>query len=541
MSVSIVQDRPVSQIVVRNGIRIELLPGEEIQKIVPVGARNFAALPDPVAELRRITATEPGFEIGAKNPAVASLTKISSASSKEKAYEVVFGRDSLKIATRAIFVAPALMPTTLLYLGRRQGLPRGAAPEPDKYDARREEPGRIVHEVRDPAVDVRAQEITREWGWAWPNYNTDDAALLFVRELARRAGEDSSLLQQKVVQRDGVTRSMSDILLKTLEWAESRCNNREGLLESRRAPSLVPGRIELSAYPVWMDSAEAAHRDDGTLCSGPMAWIELQAQYYDALVATARLAESGLLAGADPAALRGRAYRLQSAVRKHFVTRDRKGRPLVAYATERVEGKIQTLRTLRSNPAAALDSEMFDGVRMRPMVAAILEQTFNPSRGLICPSGIRTLAKGEARFRPDSYHCGSVWPHDNHDIACGVARHGALALAVRTDQTMRNVFKRLRHFPELIRGSDDAEPSESPAWVWVKGSDPHFGEYSCMAMEPGQDNQGWAIASEIDARVRLLAFGSAVKPSTELEKKLIGAGQRMIAAARRRRPEMMIA
>ena len=39
--------------------------------------------------------------------------------------------------------------------------------------------------------------------------------------------------------------------------------------------------------------------------------------------------------------------------------------------------------------------------------------------------GIRTVAKGEARYNPMSYHNGSIWPHDNALIAHGLARYGA--------------------------------------------------------------------------------------------------------------------
>ena len=38
--------------------------------------------------------------------------------------------------------------------------------------------------------------------------------------------------------------------------------------------------------------------------------------------------------------------------------------------------------------------------------------------------GIRTVARGEARYNPMSYHNGSIWPHDNALIALGFARYG---------------------------------------------------------------------------------------------------------------------
>ena len=33
--------------------------------------------------------------------------------------------------------------------------------------------------------------------------------------------------------------------------------------------------------------------------------------------------------------------------------------------------------------------------------------------------GIRTIAQGEVRYNPMSYHNGSVWPHDNALIGLG--------------------------------------------------------------------------------------------------------------------------
>jgi glycogen debranching enzyme len=38
--------------------------------------------------------------------------------------------------------------------------------------------------------------------------------------------------------------------------------------------------------------------------------------------------------------------------------------------------------------------------------------------------GIRTVASGQPRYNPMSYHNGSVWPHDNSLIAAGLRRYG---------------------------------------------------------------------------------------------------------------------
>lgn len=44
--------------------------------------------------------------------------------------------------------------------------------------------------------------------------------------------------------------------------------------------------------------------------------------------------------------------------------------------------------------------------------------------------GIRTLAEGQARFNPMSYHNGSIWPHDTALCAAGMRRYGELEGAV---------------------------------------------------------------------------------------------------------------
>ncbi len=49
---------------------------------------------------------------------------------------------------------------------------------------------------------------------------------------------------------------------------------------------------------------------------------------------------------------------------------------------------------------------------------------------------MRTIAKGEARYNPMSYHNGSIWPHDNALIAMGLARYDRKHEAARIFQGM---------------------------------------------------------------------------------------------------------
>jgi len=67
--------------------------------------------------------------------------------------------------------------------------------------------------------------------------------------------------------------------------------------------------------------------------------------------------------------------------------------------------------------------------------------------------GIRTLAEGEPRYNPMSYHNGSIWPHDTAMCAAGISRYGGRANVV---QIVSDIFEAANHFsmrlPELYCG-----------------------------------------------------------------------------------------
>jgi len=66
---------------------------------------------------------------------------------------------------------------------------------------------------------------------------------------------------------------------------------------------------------------------------------------------------------------------------------------------------------------------------------------------------VRTLAAGEPRYNPMSYHNGSVWPHDTALCAMGLARYGEREGVV---QMLSGLFETAAHYemrlPELFCG-----------------------------------------------------------------------------------------
>src|SRR3954471_12092433 len=68
--------------------------------------------------------------------------------------------------------------------------------------------------------------------------------------------------------------------------------------------------------------------------------------------------------------------------------------------------------------------------------------------------GIRTMAAGESRYNPISYHNGTIWPHDNALIALGFARYGYRREALRIFTGMFDAMQHMDLFrpPELFCG-----------------------------------------------------------------------------------------
>jgi glycogen debranching enzyme len=105
--------------------------------------------------------------------------------------------------------------------------------------------------------------------------------------------------------------------------------------------------------------------------------------------------------------------------------------------------------------------------------------------------GIRTVATGERRYNPMSYHNGSVWPHDNAMIAAGFARYG---LRQPAEALLSSLFDSSMHFdshrlPELFCGfprQADEGPTIYPVacspQAWAAGS-PFLFLQACLGLE----------------------------------------------------------
>lgn len=489
-----------------------LLPWENLlpEKTVHHVKRQFDKTPSSLEQIMRLTGSKAPRYIGDKGPSIAALalgnlpkrTRIPSLQSLRfspesppppehlRLYEVVFGRDSLRVAIDLISSYPELARSTTLRLAQLQGV--------EYNQEREEEPGRILHEARDKN-DLRAQKISQQLGWGWPYYGSVDATPEFVRTLTaycRRSEENYQFLSTRFVDRAGKERDMAYALDMALAWINNRLDsNDEGLLEYQ---SVLPQGIENQA---WKDSPDAYHHADGTIANHNkgIASIEVQVTAYDALLDAAELYERAYDDDIQAAAFRQRAQRLGKTILETFWTEDKDG--YFVLGTDRDDNnRVRQLKIRTSNMGHVLNSRLLEGddPELLHKREAVIRHLLSPE--MLNISGIRTLATDEVRFRPGAYHNGSVWLWDTHHIAKGLRRHGHTDAANELDRRMLHVVEVTKLFPEYVRGGNDLLPriNEHTIIVWDEEM-----QREMTIEQPPQEVQAWTVAAILAIKKRI--------------------------------------
>ena len=463
-----------------------LLPGETIRSVTEHPLRVHDQIPSSTRELLRLTRSNRVDDIGHSGPSIASLAMESGLQQARppehlRLYEVVFGRDSLRVAIDLINSHPQLARSTVLALATLQGT---------AYNTNREEePGRIVHEARD-SDDPIAQRLTHELGWEWPYYGSVDATPDFIRTLAaytNKSEENHGFLSEPYTNKDGNEHTIANALDSALEWiARRRTENPEGLIEFK---SELPKGIE---NQVWKDSWDAYHHADGSIANHEqgIASIEVQVTAYDALIDAAELFEDVLENQARADSLRAQAHTLRTAIFDHFWT-DEKGGYFVLGTDRDDNGELRQMKIRTSNMGHVLNSRLLEGddpsiVEKRK---AVVHHILSPE--LLCKAGIRTLASDELRFRPGAYHNGSVWLWDTHHIAKGLRRHGYTEEADDLDNRILEAANTTGMFPEYVRGDQDTIAVNRHTIVLHDA----LQHRENVVEQPPQEVQAWTVAA----------------------------------------------
>jgi glycogen debranching enzyme len=491
-----------------------LLPGETlvVDKTIHHPPRLFDKVPSSIEQMQRLTRSRTARMIGRNGPSVAALSfeRVSpknialqslaffnknlvteSIPDHLRLYEVVFGRDSLRVAIDLMSSYPELARSTVLRLAELQGI--------EFHREREEEPGKILHEARSPETDERAQKITRELGWDWPYYGSVDATPEFIRTLTaycRVSEENYNFLSYPYVDRNGQRRSIAYALDMALEWIIRKLDsNEESLLEYQ---SVIPRGIE---NQVWKDSADAYHHSDGTIANHKkgIASIEVQVTTFDALLDAAELYER-MYGDIEQAKLyRRKAAKLKKSIFAHFWT-DEKGGYFVLGTDRDDSGALRQMKVRTSNMGHMLNSRILEGTD-HDLIAkrnSLIRQLLSPQ--MLNISGIRTLASDEVRFRPGAYHNGTVWLWDTHHIAKGFRRHGYDDIANELDRRMLHVIETTKIFPEYVRGDTWILPriNEHTIIVWDKAMNREM----CVE-QPPQEVQAWTVAAILAIKKRV--------------------------------------
>ena len=453
---------------------IPLRPEEKLISAQLIPARKPAQPLSAIAALQLLAGASRPEDVGQNGPVKASAAFPENQAIPElRSYEAVFGRDSLIAASFLFDQFPLLTRATVIRLAELQGV---------KYaNSSEEEPGKIVHEAR-PPDDPITPFLVNTWGWKLPYYGTVDAAPLFISAAARYAKTHAlSFLQETFVGRSGATRAIAQAVDAALNWLKKKLDNSpDGILESRRL-NTKGGLIAQS----WKDSPDAHHHASGELVdfNTSLSSIDVQAKAFDALHDAAELFP------AQAEDLLARAAKLQSAVLEKFWIEDSRGGYFALGSERDRRNNLRLLNIRTSNMGHLLNSRLLDGDRLAHRRNELVKTLLSPR--LLARAGIRTLADHENRYRPYSYHNGSVWPWDTFWISLGLLRHGYAAEARDIWRRILNVMRETNRFPEMVCGADD-QPLIANRLIKVRDTKYNFEN---RIEQPPQEIQAWTVAS----------------------------------------------
>ena len=335
----------------------------------------------------------------------------------------LFGRDSLWAARMLVPFDTGLALSTLRVLARRQGERDDVATE--------EEPGKILHEVRNAVLDLGDQVLPPVY------YGSVDATPLFVCTLAD--AHDWGADPEQV-------RELLPAARRCLEWLVA-ASTPTGWLR------YVDHTGRGLANQGWKDSHDSVQFADGRLAEPPIALSEVQAYAYEAAVRGA-----ALLAAYSQEPVPGLLDWARD-LRARFPGDFWVGTPEEGHLAIAVDGRGVPADSVTSNMGHVLGTGILDDARAGRVAALLAGPDLDSGFGL------RTLSTGSPRFSRLSYHGGTVWPHDTAIAVRGLAAEGHPEEAGRLAAGIFRAAEAFGHrLPELHGGDSAADVTRPVAY-----------------------------------------------------------------------------
>ena len=300
-------------------------------------------------------------------------------------FMTLFGRDTLISALQTLSVGPELARGALHLLGEAQGT--------KVDDFRDEEPGRILHEIRNGELTVLGEKPHS------PYYGTADATPLWIILMEaywRTTGDDDFV------------RKRWDRILAALQWIDHYGDrDGDGYVEYGTRSSQGLGN------QCWKDSWDGIQFSDGSIPFLPIATVEIQGYVYDAKRRVANMARRLLQDQSLSDRLEREANELKSRVNRDFWSDKRGGYYIVG-----LDGDKRLIDSMTSNMGHLLWSGIVPEDRARIVAGHLM------SDRMFSGWGVRTISTEDRGYNPIGYHCGTIWPHDNAIVAAGLVRYG---------------------------------------------------------------------------------------------------------------------